>query len=801
MNDLWLDLRYALRSLRTNPGFTVVAVLTLALGLGATTAIYTVVDRVLLRSLPYPQADRLVRVWHWNERSVAPREGVAYETYQELDHAVPAIDATAGISPHWSFTISAPEPERAAGYWVSASFFELLGARPALGRVFGPAEDAPGGEAVVVLSHAYWQRRFGGDSTIVGRPLTIGGAPATVIGIMRPGFRYAEAVDVWAPLGQNPIVPRGRQVRWVDVLARLAPGATVVAARAEVATYADQLAAAYPAANGGLGGDVAGLYDATVGNVRPALWTLLGGVGFVLLIACANIGNLLLTRATARRSEVAVRSALGASSGRLIRQFLAESATLGVVGGALGLGLAVWLLDLFRAVGPADLPRLHEVGLDGRVLAVAGLLTLGASFLFGLAPALDAARGHLHLWLKEGGRALGGSGGRLRGALVVTEVALALVLLAGAGLLFRSFGRLMQVDTGFRADHVLTLQIAPPATYDGPGRAVLYERLYAELRAIPGVEAVGSTTRLPLTTQLSTKLDVRDRPVAEGDQPEVEFRRAGGDYFAAMGIPVLRGRAFDARDTPDAVGAMIVSRSLADRIWPGEDPIGKQVRFWYSGITPDSPWLDVIGVVGDVKHFGLDADAPAIAYFAASQAAPGSPLLAIRTAGDPAALTATVRERIRTVDPQIVLFDVRTMRSRVAESVAGPRFNLLLLALFGAVALTLAAVGIYGVIGYTVRQRTRELGIRIALGATRRDVMRLIVGGGMRLAVAGLAIGMAGVLLLTRLLRSMLFEVSPTDPAALATVCVVLGAVSLLAAYLPARRAARIAPTDALRQE
>jgi predicted permease len=801
MNDFLLDLRYALRTLRANPGFTAVAVLTLALGLGATTAIYTVVDRVLLRSLPYPAADRLVRVWHHNPRSVVPRENVAYETFQELDPAIQAIDAAAGVSPRWDFTVSAPEPERATGYWTSAGFFPLMGATARLGRVFGPAEDAPGAAPVIVLSHEYWQRRYGSDSGVVGRAITLDGSPATVIGVLAPGFRFGQPVDLWAPLAQNPLVPRGRQVRWVDVVARLSPGATVEQASAQVAGFMDRLARTYPAQAGGLGGEVAGLYQATVGDVRPALWTLLGGVGFVLLIACANIGNLLLTRATARQTEIAVRSALGAGATRLVRQFLTESLVLATVGGALGVALAAWLLDLFRSLGPADLPRLDEVGLDGRVLAVSALVTLGAGMLFGLAPAVGATRSNLQGRLKAGGRSLAGGGGRLRDTLVVAEVALALVLLAGAGLLIRSFARLMDVDPGFRPDRVLTLQITLPGTYDPAARLPLYERLYAELGAIPGVVAAGITTRLPLTSQLSTRLDIRDRPMPDGQHLGVEFRRAGGRYFEAMGIPIVRGRTFDERDTPGATGAMILSRSLAERIWPGEDPVGKQVRFWFAGITPDVPWLEVVGVAADVKHFGLDADAPDLVYAATAQGPPASPYVAVRTTGAPSATAAAVRERIRAIDPNIVQFDVQTMASRVGESVAGRRFNMLLLGLFGGLAVTLAAGGIYGVIGYTVRRRRPELGIRMALGADQGEVLRLVLGGGMRLAGAGLGLGLIATLGLTRLMRRLLFEVSPTDPLALGLVSVTLAAVALLATWVPARRAARVDPLEALRHD
>jgi predicted permease len=741
-------------------------------------------------------------VWHHNPQSVVPREGMAWETLNELDDAVSSIDATAGVSPRWDFTVSAPEPERVAGYFVSASFFTLTGATAAIGRVFGPAEDAPGGESVVVLSHEYWQRRFGGDPALVGRTLTLGGGPATVIGVLEPGFRYGDAVELWAPLGQNILVPRGRQVRWVDVLARLAPGRTVEEARVEVSSFAARLAQAWPAQAGGLGGDVAGLADATVGDVRAALWTLLGGVAFVLLIAGANIGNLLLTRATARQTEVAVRSALGAGQGRLARQFLTESVVLAALGGGLGVVLAFWLLDLLRALGPADLPRLHEVGLDGRVLLVSAVTTLGAGLLFGLVPAMAAARGNLQLWLKEGGRSVAGTGAKVRNALVVAEIALALVLLAGAGLLIRSFGRLMRVDPGFEVDRVLTLQLAVPGSYDAAGRLQLFDRLYGELQAIPGVVSAGLSTRLPLTSQVSTKLEVRDRPVPEGRQIDVEFRRAGGRFFETLGIPIVRGRDFDQRDVAGATGAMILSRTLAERLWPGEDPIGRQVRFWFSGITPDAPWLEVVGVAGDVKHFGLDADAPDIVYTSVPQGLPpASPLIAIRTAGDPLALVSAVRQRIRAIDPAIVQYDVRTMESRLGESVAGRRFNMLLLGLFGGLALTLAAVGIYGVIGYAVRRRTAELGIRMALGAARRDIMRLVIGAGVRLTAAGLAIGLVATLIVTRLIRGLLFGVSPTDPVALASVALVLGGVACAACYLPARRAVRSDPPTARRNE
>ncbi len=800
METLMHDLRYTLRQLRKNPSFALAGVVTLALGLGATTAIYSVVDGVLLSPLPYPDAERLVRVWHHNARNDEPRETVSYETFRELTGAVPSIEAAAGISPHWSFTVRSPgEPERVHGYWVSASTFDLLGIRPALGRGLLPDDDAPGAEPVVVLDHGFWQRKFGGDSDVVGRSVQLGSTAVTIVGVMPPGFRFGEEVALWLPLAGNPIADNGRQVRWVDVVARLAPGATVADARRETAAFASRLARAYPAANEGLGATVESLYTATVGDVRPALWTLLGGVGFLLLIVCSNLANLLLARVSARRGELAVRGALGASPARVARQLLTESLALSVLGGLLGLLLGLWLLELFRTLGPQDLPRLREVALDLRVLGIAGLVTLLVGLALGLAPALYATGGKRHLWLKEAGRARSEGGERLRSGAVVAQVALAVVLLAGAGLLFRSFLEVTSVDPGFRAEGVLTLQFTRPPDLDDAAAVGFYDRLFEDLEALPDVAAAGAVTRLPLGGNISTRLDVRGRAFEEGELPEVQFRRAGGRYFEAMGVPLLQGRTFDRRDRPEAQPVMIASRRAADLLWPGEDPVGGHVRFGFA--ADDAPWVEVVGVVGDVRHFGLEAEAPPTVYVPFSQGPPGTPLLAVRTPGDPRAITGSVRETLRALAPEVVTWDLRPMTAHVGDSLASRRFLLLLIGFFGVLALVLAAVGIYGVVAFGVRRRTREIGVRMALGADRPAVVRMVVSRGLRLSLGGLALGLPAALLLTRLIRGLLFEVAPADPVALGGVVLLLGGVATFASWLPSRLAVRVDPMAVLREE
>jgi len=793
------DLLHALRQLRRSPGFAVAAILTLALGIGATTAVFSVVDTVLLRPLPYPDADRLVRVWHHNTRNDEPKETLAYETFQELPGSVRSIEAAAGVSPRWSFTLRGEgEPERLLGYWVSASFFELLGVRPAAGRSFLPEEDREGVAPVALISHALWQRRFGGDPAVVGRTLTLGSSPVTVVGVMPPGFRFGDEVDVWMPLALNPIAGRGRQVRWVDVVARLAPGATVEGARSEIGTFMERLAEAHPAANAGLLETVEELDVAIVGDVRPTLWALLGGVGLVLLLTCANASNLFLTRLAGRKERMATLSALGASRGRIVRQTFLESVLVSSAGAAIGAGLAFALVELLRVMGPADLPRLQEVAVDLRILGAAGGMAAASGILVGLSPAVTAGHAIAHPTARLG---RGGFGtGRLGKGMISVQVGLALVLLVAGGLLLRSFAELTRVDPGFRTEGVLALQVAVPGI-EGEEGVAFYRELFAGLEGLPGVRSAGGTTRLPPGEGLSTRLEVEDRAFAPGNQPEVEFRRATRGYFAALGIPLARGRGFEERDGDDAPPVMLVNETAARRLWPGEDAVGKRARFWYAGIPPDAPWLEVAGVTGDVRHFGLDASPPPVIYVPFSQGPPGSPYLAIRTEGDPRSLAGPVRERIRELAPEAVIWNVEPLEERVARSVAGPRFSMLLVSGFAALAVFLAGVGIYGVVAFSVRARTREIGVRMALGAWDAKVVRTVAAAGLVPALAGLGAGAAGGVLGAAMIEDLLFNVGPGDPTVLGGVTALLALVAFLASWLPARRAAGVDPAEAIRHE
>ncbi len=800
MSTLWQDLRYGARMLIKNPGFTLVATLTLVLGIGANTAIFSVVNAVLFQSLPYLDPDRLALIWHENRKEGGKKEQVSYETYQDFSRQTESFQELAGYSPRWSFTrTGGGEPERLVGYFVSASFFDLLGVKPARGRSFSAEEDRQGGAAVAIISHSLWQRSFSADPNVVGRSMTLGNEQTTIIGVMPAGFRFFEEADVWAPLGQNPIVPRGRAVRWVTVVGRLKPGATVQQAQTEMAAVTRRLEQEYPDSNTDLGASVVSLHEQLTKEVRSALLILLGVVAFVLLIACANLANLLVARGMAREREIAVRAALGASRFTLIRQFLTESILLSLLGGAAGLLLAIWGVDLIRSIGPKDLPRLDEVAINGWVLGFTAVISLVTGLLFGLAPAWQFSRPNLTDALKEGGRGSSGGRSRVRNLLVVSEVALAVVLLVGAGLMIRSFARLLEVNPGFKSDHLLTLQIALPSGYDAARRAAFYQELFAGLEALPGVQAAGGVTRLPMRGEgVTTRLEIEGRPVAVGDRPEVEFRRASANYFRAMGVPIMAGRSFNEQDNAQAPLVALINEASARRFWPGEDPVGKKLRP-FAG--PNAPWWTIVGVIGDIRHFGLDTEPRPELYIHFLQGTPTNPLLAIRATSDPESMVAAVRSRMREVEKDLVIYNVTPMSELVAESVSPRRFNMLLVALFSSVALLLAAVGIYGVISYAVKQRTGEIGVRMALGANRRDILRMVVGQGLRLALIGVGIGLAASLALTRFAASLLFGVSPTDPLTFGFVTILLLLVASLACYLPARRATKVDPMIALRSE
>jgi predicted permease len=817
MDTLLQDLRYAARALLQNRGFTAVAVVALALGIGANTAIFTVVNAVLLRPLPYPESERLVALWNRFPLQHIDRDWLSPGQYLAVRAEARSFEEVA-VALGGSFNLTGSgEPERIEGLRVSASFLPMLGASPALGRVFGPEEDQPGAPPVALIGNGLWRRHFGADANVTGATIYLDGQPYTVVGVLPPGFSVdSDVLPTVAGIDRADVVlpvrfaadahdDHGRQN--YNVLARLRPAVTVAQAQAEVDAIAARLMqvdpSAYPAASGFAVG-VAPLLDQTVGDVRPALLVLLGAVGLVLLIACANVANLLLARGATRRKEVAVRAALGAGRSRLVRQFLTESVLLGLLAGVAGLALAGWSVEALRLIGPENLPRLAEVELDGRVFAFTTILAVATGLIFGVAPALRASRADLGEVLKEAaaGATSGPQGRRLRGVLVVSEIALALVLLAGAGLLIRSFASLQEVDPGFSAAGVLSFHVGlPAAQYLEDRRAPFFRELGERLAGMPGVEGVGAVSSLPLSGTASWGgIHVEGYTPPDGEAALMsDFRSATPGYFATMEIPLLAGRAFDARDAADAPSVAVVDEQAARRFWPGQDPIGK--RFQLGDYDPNEPWVTVVGVVGNVKQYALDSEARPALYLPHAQFSTRILYLVVRTSGDPASLTNSVTATVRSLDPGLPVYDARPMAARVADSLARRRFSMLLLGLFAGVALLLAVVGIYGVTAYTVAQRTREIGIRIALGARPGDVLGLVVRQGAGLTALGVAAGLAAALGLARLLSGMLYGVSAADPLTFAAITALLAGASLAATIVPARRAARVNPVIALKQE
>jgi putative ABC transport system permease protein len=805
------DLRYAVRTLVRTPGFTAAAVVALALGIGANTAILSVVDSVLLRPLPYRDPDRLAVVLHGGDGPVSPANFLDWRRQATTLAAMSAAE-------YWTPTLAAGDvPEKVWALHTTADLFTTLGVPPLFGRTFLPGEDAGGGERVVVLGYGLWQRRFGGDRGIVGRSLTLDGEPYTVIGVMPRSFRFAPfwatRAEMWAPL---PLAGRtdNRRASSLRVFARLAPGASLAQAREEMAAITGRLERSYPGTNRDVA--VTPLMEKAVGGVRPALLVLLGGVGFVLLIACANVAHLLLARTAARRKEIALRASLGAGRRRIVRQLLTESLLLALVGGAAGVGLAYVALPALVAAAPAGVPRLDVVAIDGRVLLFTLAATLATGVLFGLAPALQAAAPDSAQALREGtrGSAAGGERHRLRSFLVASEIALALVLLVGAGLMVRSFLALQRVDAGFDPRHVLTLTVPITGAREAePGRRqIFYQELLARVRALPGVTADGAINHLPLAGDLwglSFWVEGRPEPSA-GERNSAAYRVVLPGYFATMRLPIVRGRAIGTGDDLAAPRVVMVNEVLADRFWPGEDPIGKRIRFDRPGPGEEPEWLTVVGVAKNARQHDWAAPPDAEVYlpylqnrrYLESTSGPFTYLtLVVRTLGDPAALAPAVRATVGSLDRAVPVAEVQAMERVVADATAEPRFYLLLLGIFAAVAILLAAVGIYGVMSYAVSRRTQEIGVRMALGAGRSNVLRLVVGQSLTVAAAGAAAGLAGAWGLTRLMSGLLFGVQPTDPLAFAGAAAVLVAVALVAAYLPARRAARIDPLRVLRAD
>ncbi|HEX8179244.1 MAG TPA: ABC transporter permease [Pyrinomonadaceae bacterium] len=820
MSTLWQDVRYGWRMLWKRPGFTLLAVAALALGIGANAAIFSVINAALLRPLPFSDPARLVLVSGNFQRLGMTRLGVSAPEFADYKTQRDVFAQTAAFTRQTFNLTSADEAERIAGARVSPELFALLGVAPRVGRTLGD-EEAQGGEPhSVVLSHRLWQARFGGNPALIGQSITLDGDSYRVVGVMPPAFQFpfaagadAERADVWTPLVFNAQELSERSRYNFGMIARLKEGATVEQARAAMSAVGQRLAEQYPRSYRGPRGEDGGwtvsvtpLAEEVVGSARTLLYVLFGVVGCVLLIACANVANLLLARAATRQREVAIRTALGASRGRVVRQFLVESMMLALAGGATGLLLALWGVDLLRAAGPRDIPRLSEAGLDWRVLAFTCAVSLATGMLFGLAPALRSTETDLSEALKEGGRSMttGFKGQRLRGLLVVSEVALALVLTVGAGLMLKSFRRLLGVAPGFDPERVLTMDLSLSSDSYAQARSkiVFYDQLLERVRALPGVEAASLTSALPLTGAVfGGPFSIENRPLdlSAALPPRAYLRTVTPGYFRVMSIPLKTGRDFDATDTEQSVPVVLINETLARNFFPGGNAMGQRIKI--GAPQNPRPWLQIVGVVGDVKSDGLDAAAMPEMYLPFTQNTAPNMTLAVRTPDAPGLLAAPVRRVVQTLDRQQPVFHIRTMRQLLAASIAQRRFNMLLLGAFALVALVLAASGIFGVMSYTVAQRTHEIGVRRALGAQTRDVLRLVIGHGLRLVLVGVGAGLCAAFALSRVLNSLLYDVSATDPATFAAVALLIVAAALLACYLPARRATKVDPMVALRHE
>jgi putative ABC transport system permease protein len=812
MSELIQDLRHSVRMLRKAPGFTSIALLTLALGIGANTLIFSAVNAILLRPLPYPEPARLMNIMSTQPSHDIDRMTVSLEDYHDWKEQGRSFQAMAAYMRDTFALTGVGEPRQLKGARVSASFFDLLGVPPEKGRGFLPEEEQRGKHRVVVLGHALWQQQFGADPGLVGRSVTLNGADYTVVGVASSGFSYPEArVNLWVPLALSPGSP-DRSSRFLTVIGRLKPDVPLPSARAEMESIARRLEQTY-VENQGVGIRLIPFRTELLGNVSASLWLLQGSVVFVLLIACANVANLLLARSAARRKEMALRAALGAGRGRLMRQLLTESLLLSVIGGGLGCLLAAGGLNLMAALIPESIPRSGDVALDGRVLAFTAGLSLLSGLIFGLLPARRATRLDLADPLKEGGRDPGaGRGGRRTlKALVVSEVALSLVLMAGAGLLINSLVRLRAVNPGFKPENLLTVPLSLPyAKYaKAPQRAAFIDQAVTSVAALPGVIAAGATNDMPLAdTDFNrffqmTDVEGRKRASRPEQEPWVAVLETTPDYFRAMGTPVLRGRSFTGSDAAGAPAVAIVSEGYVRHFLPDGDPVGRRIRVgspqgWNS-------WMTVVGVVGQTRLASLArAPYPQVYTPHAQGTAIGTRetmILAVRSAADPKGLAAGIRAAVHRVDPDQPLGEFKTMSSLVSGSLVEPRFQTMLLALFAGLALALAAIGIYGVISYSVRARSSEIGIRVALGARPADVLRMVLGEGALLIVLGVAVGAAGALATAQLLSRFLYGVSATDPLTLVAVALTLGAVGLLACLAPARRATRLDPMSVLRSE
>jgi predicted permease len=811
MATLIADLRYGLRTLGKNPGFTAVAVLTLALGIGANTAIFSVLDAVLLRPLPYTQPQQLIKVWTRftgiglpnDQNWVSPPE---FRDFQQLNQSFAEIAAISTGTFNLGLKGS---PERVVGATVSPSLSQILGVQARLGRTFLPQEAQPGHDHEVVLSDGLWKRAFGGRPDVVGGTVRVDAVPMTVVGVMPAGFEYPQESEIWSPLSFSPddLSPASRGVHGLEVLARIKPGLSFAQVRTDMDRVAKTIIEqnpSYPYAKYGFGIILVPLLEETEGDVKASLWVMMAAVGLVLLIACAHVANLLLVRASGRQKETAVRVALGAGPGRLARQLLTESVLLGLVGGVAGLIVTPWVLRGLIALSVGSLPRVLDTRIDAWALAFTLVVSVATGLLFGLAPALQVRPSGTYDVLKTGRTTQGSPSNWLRRALVVGEAALSLVLLAGTGLLLRSFVQILRVDPGFRPAGVLTLRLSlPDAKYskDDQIRA-FYRDLLGRIQALPGVEDTGAITLLPLgglNASGTATIDTQSVPF-EHPTPEADLRSVTPDYFKAMGISLVRGRYFDQRDSETSQPVAIIDETLAQTYWPNQDPIGKRLHLGDRQSTAP-PWMAVVGVVKHVRNRTLEARSRAEVYWPQAQRPSRSMALVVRYSRNPLSLVPTIQKEVSAMDPDLPVYRVRTMSEVMGDSVARRRLSLVLLAVFAGLALVLASIGIYGVTSYSVNQRQPEIGLRMALGARRSDVLGLVIRQGMSLTLAGLGIGLPAALALTRLMGSLLFAVRPADPLALAGATVLLTALALLAIFIPARRATKVDPMVALRYE
>jgi putative ABC transport system permease protein len=809
MQSFWQDVRYGLRVLRRNSALSAVAVIALALGIGANSAIFSVVNAVLLRPLPYRDAERIIAVQEISKDGrriqVTPANFLDWRAQNTVfEHLAAILTRTSNLA-------GAGEAERINLAMASANFFEVFGVRPQQGRLFVPEDEQAGHAPIVVISDALWQRRFGREE-LVGKPITLDGKSYTVAGIAPAGFQYPDKTDAWLPpirlapsLNEQQDVTRVRGFGFLSAVGLLKPGVPLSQASSEMEAITARLREQYPETNNNRFNRVVSLHTHLVGDTSKVLWLLLGAVCFVLLIACANVANLLLARATSRQKEMAIRAALGASRIRVIRQLLTESSMLALVGGAFGLLLALWGIELMTKLLPKDFPRIESIHLDYAVLGFTLAVSLLTGIVFGLAPALHVSSIDIHESLKESSRGASGGGrrNRLRNLLVISEVALCFVLLIGAGLLFRSFLELQSVNKGFTSERVLTMRLTPSGERfkEDAQYVSFYRQVLDRITAIGGVESAGLINMLPLGKGPTTAIRVEGRPVTPPDQwPGVNYRSVSPDYFRALDIPIVQGRAFNERDNDSVPLVVIINQASAERDFAGENPLGKRINM--GGSNNGKPiWFEIVGVVASVRNIELNTEPMPEIYTSYMQDPFGGMSYVIRTTVEPASLAAAVRQSVQEVDREQPVAEIRTMDTIVTDAVTQPRFNLVLLGIFGSIALILSAAGIYGVMSYSVTQRTPEIGIRMALGAQAADVLKMVVGQGMILVAIGIVVGLIASFALTRLMSSLLYGVSATDPMTFVGISVLLAGVALGACFVPALRAAKVDPTEALRYE